>query len=314
MARSDIEKMLERKERRGEPRLISMLADDLRQIGKLWDTNSDRATEFADFIPMRTVTIIEVGIREVIRELVDSGPPYLDRAEILSKGARLDFALLSGLQGRKLSVGDLVAHTISINEPRRILAYMEELIPGFVEKLKASHERWIEEEAEWPLAAIISDYDDMLRQLSRVFTVRHILTHELPRDPAFDPAEIPGFVAAGGEFLSAIDWVLVQELKGAVARTQTTMNMRAGDTMRALELQMADMVAAIEKRGGIDVELLQRSQDAWQAYARAEADFHASLVAGGSMYPMVWASAQSENIRRRIDTLRWWEEREEGDL
>jgi uncharacterized protein YecT (DUF1311 family) len=154
----------------------------------------------------------------------------------------------------------------------------------------------------------------MFRRLSRVFTVRHILTHELPRDPAFDPAEIPEFVAAGVEFLSAIDWVLVQDLKGAVARTQTTMNIRAGDTMRELEAQMADMLAAIEKRGDTDGTLLRRSQVAWQAYARAEADFRASLVEGGSMYPLVWAIAQSKNIQHRIENLRWWVERDESDL
>lgn len=314
MARTDIEKMLDWKERRGDASTLSMLVGKLRELGEFWDKEASKVGEFADFVPMRIVTIIEVCMREAIRELVDAGPPYLGRAEALSKGARMDFAMLSSLQGRKLSVGDLVAHTVSMNEPGRMVAYMETLIPGFVEKLKASHERWIEDEAEWPLAPIISDYDEMFIQLSRVFTLRHILTHELPRDPVFDPAEISRFVAASVEFVSAIDWVLVQELKGAVPRTQLVMNIQAGDIMRELEEQLAEMVFAINKRDDIDRALFKRCQDAWEVYAKAEADLRASLVQGGSMYPLLWATAQTENIQHRIETIRWWVERNEGEL
>lgn len=314
MAKSDIENMLEWKTRRGQSGASFTLAYDLQRLGELWRSKSEGTVEFADFIPMRLVTIIEVFTREAIRELVDAGSPYLEKAEALAKGAKLDFALLAGLQGRKVSVGDLIAHTVSVNEPGRIVAYLAALVPDFVQRVKASHPRWIEERANWPLDPIISDYDMMMANLSRLFTVRHIVTHELPSGPAFHLSEIEGFLKAASEFIEATDWVLVETLRDAVPRTQIEMNAQAGATLNVLEREMDDLISTIKEHGEVDASLLDRTQESWNVYATREAELHASLVAGGSMYGMIWASAKEEETRHRVETLRWWAERAEGDL
>jgi len=314
MAKSDIENMLEWKKRRGESGATFTLAYDLQRLDELWEAKKADAPEFADFMPMRLVTIIEVFTREAIRELVDTGSPYLERAETLAKGAKFDFALLAGLDGRKVSVGDLIAHTVSINDPGRIVAYLTALIPDFVQRLKASHPRWSEEEADWPLPCIITDYDQMMSYLSRLFTVRHIVTHELPTDPAFHHLEIEGFFRAARQFIEATDWVIVEVLRGAVPRTQTEMNAQAGASLARLEEEMDDLISKIKERGDVDLEALERTQEAWKVYATKEADLHGALVEGGSMYSMVWASAKEEETRHRIETLRWWAEREDGDM
>lgn len=314
MARSDIENMLEWKKRRGQSGGTFTLAYDLQELSRLWRSKADKAAEFADFIPMRLVTIIEVFTREVIRELVDAGPPYLEKAERLSKGAKLDFALLAGLQGRSLSVGDLIAHTVPINEPGRIITHLCELIPDFVERLKASHPRWVEERERWPLKPIISDYNEMMANLSRLFTVRHIVTHELPSEPAFSKSEIVGFLQAASDFIEATDWVLVETLQDAVPRTQGEMNSQAAVSLEVLEKEMNDLIAAIKERGEVDVRMLDATQEAWNVYATKEAELHGSLVEGGSMQPMIWAGAKLEETRRRIEVLRWWARRGEGEL
>ncbi|HZY68818.1 MAG TPA: hypothetical protein VFE52_09530, partial [Devosia sp.] len=216
MAKSHIESMIEWKERRGEHDRASILSYELRRLGHVWKEKAGDAPEFVDFMPMRIVTIIEVFVREVVRELVDAGNPYLQRAEQLAKGARLDFAMLSGLQGKKVSVGDLIAHTITVSEPARIISYFESLIPDFLNRLRGSHERWTEEREKWPLTPIIRDYEVMMKQLTRLFSVRHIVTHELPMEPTFDPAEIEEFLATAIEFVEAVSWLTVAELKVAV--------------------------------------------------------------------------------------------------
>ncbi|QGG91522.1 DUF1311 domain-containing protein [Agrobacterium sp. MA01] len=314
MAKSDIENMLEWKKRRGQSGATFTLGYDLHRLGGLWEARKDDSAAFADFIPMRLVTLIEVFTREAIRELVDAGSPYLERAETLAKGAKFDFALLAGLQGRKVSVGDLIAHTVAVNEPGRIVAYLSTLVPDFRQRLEASHPRWTEEQSDWPLPPIITDYNQMMSRLSRLFTVRHIVTHELPSAPAFDPDEIGGFLQAAQQFIEASDWVLVDVLRGGVPRTQLEMNTQAGAALAALEDEMVALVTAIKERGGVDPDALEATQLAWDAYATSEANLHASLVEGGSMYSMIWASAKEEETRHRIDVLRWWVERQEGDL
>ncbi|CDN57066.1 Blr7499 protein (plasmid) [Neorhizobium galegae bv. officinalis bv. officinalis str. HAMBI 1141] len=314
MAKSDIQNMLDWKKRRGQSGATFTLADELRRLDELWKAKGEDAKDFTDFIPIRLVTIIEVFIREAIRELVDAGSPYLEKAEGLAKNAKLDFALLASLQGRKVSLGDLIAHTVSLNEPTRIVACLAELIPEFVLRLKASHPRWIEERAGWPLALIIPDYAKMMARLSRLFTVRHIITHELPSEPAFHPSEIDGFLTAATEFIEATDWVLVEMLRGAVPRTQAEMNSQAGASLDRLTKEMEEIIGCVKKRGEIDAGLLSEAQEAWVAYATKEADLHASLVAGGSMASMVWAAAMEEETIRRVETVRWWAERAEGEM
>lgn len=311
MAKSDIEQMLEWKKRRGPNAVTFTLIHDLLRLKDAWTSKGSELEQFSDFIPMRLVTIIEVFTREAIRELVDAGSPYLEKAEALAKGAKLDFALLAGLQGRKVSIGDLIAHTVSINEPGRIVAYLSALIPDFVGRLKTSHARWLEEMADWPLEPIIADYDNMMASLTRLFTVRHILTHELPRDPAFDTDEIAGFLGAAANFIEATDWVIVETLRGAVPRTQIEMNSQAGASLTLLDQEMEHLIALIKHRNQVDGALLDEAQEAWEGYAAKEAQLRASLVEGGSMYPLIWAGAKEEQARYRLETLRWWAEKDD---
>lgn len=310
MAKADVENLIEWKKRRGALGATFIILDDLRRLNRLWKSKAEDAKEFADFIPIRIVTIIEVFTREVIRELVDAGPPFLERAETLLKGAKLDHAFLAGLQGRVLSVGDIAAHAVSLSDPTRLIANLGALIPDFSQLLKASHPRWSEETEEWPLEPIIGDFNKMMESLTRLFAVRHIVTHELPNTPAFEIAEIASFLQSAAEFIEAIDWVLVDTLRGSVPRTQIAMNIEAGNSLNLLETEMDKLVTAIKERGEVDHTLLDETQEAWTSFAAKEAKLHASRVEGGSMYPMIWAGAMGEEAKKRIETLRWWAERE----
>ena len=144
--------------------------------------------------------------------------------------------------------------------------------------------------------------------------MRHILTHEVPREQPFALGEIAEFLASTRDFLSATDWLLVGETKGDVPRSQMAMNMAAGDELDLVAREMEQLLVSIRDRGEIDGEKLAASQAAWEAYADSEAQLHASLVEGGSMYPLIWATSKAEVTRERVNRLRWWLEREEGDM
>lgn len=314
MTVDDVEQILGWKTRRGQERLGTELYYELEGIQRLWAEKGETASEFADFVPIRIVTIIEVFIREVIRELVDHGQPYVDRAERLTKGTRIDFVFASHVHSRKLSIGDIVAHSISINNPTQIISYFSILIPDFTQKLKVSHSRWSEDKESWPLPPIISDYDDTIARLARLFEIRHIVAHELPRRRMYETLEIDGLLAAAIEFLGSTDWVIVQSTRGELRRTQSAMNSHAGGELHDLDEEMIALMARLRERDDLNREVLLESQRAWEIFAEREADLHASLVEGGSMYPMIWASAKADVTRERIKALKWFEERGEGDV
>ncbi|MGO7902740.1 hypothetical protein ACC719_35580, partial [Rhizobium ruizarguesonis] len=84
--------------------------------------------------------------------------------------------------------------------------------------------------------------------------------------------EIDGFLKAAGEFIEATDWVLVETLRNAVPRTQTEMNAQAGAALNVLEREMGDLISAIKERGEVDASLLDGTQEAWNVYAKKEAE------------------------------------------
>ena len=181
-------------------------------------------------------------------------------------------------------------------------------------KLRESRELWTEDQNAEPLPVILRDAERTLSIVGRIFEVRHILTHEVPREQPFALGEIAEFLASTRDFLSATDWLLVGETKGDVPRSQMAMNMAAGDELDLVAREMEQLLVSIRDRGEIDGEKLAASQAAWEAYADSEAQLHASLVEGGSMYPLIWATSKAEVTRERVNRLRWWLEREEGDM
>jgi uncharacterized protein YecT (DUF1311 family) len=308
--RTTIDQILEWKERRGRSSFGGELLYKVDYLALTWEQiDSDRGV--ADFIPIRLATIIEVYVRETVREVVDTSQIYLDRAEPLLKNAKLDFLVAKHLHGQRITMGDIVAHSLSVTDLEHVISIYETLLPGYRSALPTVHERWIEDRDQHQRHPILEDVERVLASVKRIFEVRHIVTHEMPREQPYLRDEIPEFLKSSRDFLSVTDWFLTGELKGDVPRTQSTMNISAGESLEQETKAMKQLLAEIQLKGEADTELLRTSQDAWVYYANAEADLHASLVAGGSMHPMVWANHKTELTRARIKDLRWWLEREE---
>jgi hypothetical protein len=67
-------------ERRGRYSSASLFIDKLRDFKWLWEAQS--IDEFADFVPIRLVTLIESFMQATVKELVDHGQPYAIFREI----------------------------------------------------------------------------------------------------------------------------------------------------------------------------------------------------------------------------------------
>lgn len=136
----------------------------------------------------------------------------------------------------------------------------------------------------------------------------------MPFRPVYEVEEVESLITAAGDFLDATDWVVIEQLRGETPQTQSEMNSQAGRSLDNAQQEMSNLLDEIRMFEGISLEHLNASQEAWDTYACKEADLHASLVEGGSMYPLIWASAKVELVEARIKALRWWLSREEGDL
>jgi uncharacterized protein YecT (DUF1311 family) len=302
------------KRRRGRSKIGAELLGRVDDLARAWNTHERQAEDFTDFVPMRLSTIMEVYVRETVRQAIDSDLKYADRTEPLAKNFKLDFALLKSLHGKHVTFGDIIAHSIPISSLDHVISTYETLFPGFKKKLPESRECWTEDQDAQSLPPILSDTERALSVIGRIFEVRHIVTHEMPRERPYALEEIGEFLTSTRDFLSATDWILIGETKGDVPRTQMAMNMAAGENLDIVTREMEEVLAQVRARGEIDEKRLAASQATWETYADSEATLHASLVEGGSMYPLIWATSKAEVTRERVNRLRWWLEREEGDM
>lgn len=256
-----------------------------------------------EFAVTRLVTIIEVFLRGAIRVLVDHGAPYLERAADLTKNAKVDLRLLELIQRQDISAGDFVAHIAPTSNLEAALGVLDKLMGDFASKLKRAHPRWTEEIDTWPLPPIISDFDRTMAALFQLFGARNIVTHELPSDSPASAEDLARYLSASRLFVEAASWIIIECIQVPSARTQLQMNMDAGSHLEAAQTRLESALDRLVGVTSIDADDVRNVQALWKVFAKAQAKLSASIVMGGSMYPMIYASAMSELIKTRIDSI-----------
>lgn len=302
MSSSHYHQIIDLKKRRGKNTPFG-LEFEIQHLREKAEAAKKFGLNFDEFITIRLVTILEVFVRDTISDLTNSREEFFERGEQLVKGSRIDLAFVAHVNRRELTIGDFIAHSVSLNSIAAIISVLDKLLENFTAKLKVAHPRWTEDVNEWPLPPIVKDFDTMMASLARLFETRHVLTHELPQMPVLDPDDMSEFTAAAAAFIEATNWVVLEALRGAVPRTQTEMNNCAFDDLRLEEARLAATLSEVEALASINLEALHALQEGWNRWADAQADLVASQVEGGSMGPGLWAYEKTTLVQDRIDQL-----------
>jgi uncharacterized protein YecT (DUF1311 family) len=280
-----------------------------------------------DFYLIRTVTLLEVFSRENIAELIDHAMEYSNRAIELSKHLKLDFALVQGIQGRVITLGDIVAHSVPVNSFAQILSYFETLLGRPLRPLLAvAVDRWATEIEKKPPNPIITDFDVLARSLTRLFEVRHILCHETSTKSVYAVNEVEEFLNEAIRFSKALEEVLTFERFGLVPLTQTDMNIAAGERLTKKEDELKQLFSEVRARvrdmderslpltstsaDGNWTHCLDDAEEKWLSYRDAQCDFETYLNWGGTIRPTLWAGEATRLTEIRIAELQSWLERD----
>ncbi len=286
-------------------------------------TRSDKACT-PDFYVIRAVTLLEVFTRTNIAELVDHGPEYANRALEFSKNLKIDYALVQSIQGRVVTLGDVVGHSVSVNSFGQMLGYFEILLDNkpLRGSLTSAVDRCVTEIEQKPPSPIISDFDAMAACLSQLFEARHILCHEMPRKPPYSENEIDVFLTEGFRLTKALEEIVTFERFGLVPLTQTEMNISAHETLRKKELDLEEVLRSVKAAvsdnvPGISVtargrdgkswlECFEEGQEQWLAYRNAHAEFDTYSSRGGTIHPTLWAGEATRLTDVRLAELQAW--------
>ena len=82
------------------------------------------------------------------------------------------------------------------------------------------------------------------------------------------------------------------------------MNTSVGEELNEALSDLKKTLALTSKLSGINAKTMGECNAKWEEFANLQASVVASQVEGGTMEPMVWASAKKELVQDRVEQLK----------
>ncbi len=264
--------------------------------------------ELLRYFPIAIVGCMESYFRLVVKQLVDSGEPYLSNARELMQSSNLKFDVIKALHGKSLTIGDIISHSISISRLEHISSIMDTILSRkFLGDVATIHDRWEVEIKHKEAIPILSEPEETYRYVSKAFELRHIFCHELSTVYEVESNEINLSFEHSVKFLNASEKYISSILFPNAPLTQSEMN---NDSSRSY----------LEERKGLDEDLynfslsigleekakLDEATEAWDGYVSAIVEFEGlPYREGGSMWPTIENTTRTNLTREYRDHIKY---------
>jgi uncharacterized protein YecT (DUF1311 family) len=304
MARDRIAELLAIKQRAGKYKRIPRKSD-LDRLKEVWDKQLKGVDPSDEFIPIRIVTILEVFVRHWIETLIDYGAPYVERASKLKVDIKYDFAVAHSLQGGSVTLGQLIAHSISLNQVSAVAAVLGTLMDqDFFSAVSKTRDPWKVKHDGDSVGPIIGDISQVRKALVRLFEVRHILVHELPEHKPHAVSEITEFLDAAALFIDAAHEELWTLLGAEYPMSQAEMHNDASIRYQTASSELEQLCQQIAQATNSDE--IHNVQRAWLQFMETEAERQTQRHLGGSIRPMIYCFVAEKITRARVLELKDW--------
>jgi len=106
----------------------------LHEITGTFESLEETDKELLKYVPISLVGCLEVFYRNLTKEIIDYGSPYIDNAKNLDN---TNFKIVKAIQGEYLTIGDFLSHLLSFNNIKDIEKNISTLLDeGFIKQLK----------------------------------------------------------------------------------------------------------------------------------------------------------------------------------
>lgn len=160
--------------------------------------------ELIKYLPIATVACFEAYFKSMIIEIVDEGEPYLSRIPKLNDNKitlKFDTDALTAIHKKSLSIGDIIAHSLSFNNLDDINSHITKLLD--VEFIKSIKQYFNDNKN---LSDFIDlNWDEIIKSVYETFSIRHILCHEFAETPSYTPTSYLNLLRNGHDFLNIVD-------------------------------------------------------------------------------------------------------------
>ena len=266
-------------------------------------------SELTRYFPVALIACVEGYFRMAIKDLIDTGEPFFTNAEKPASSLKLDFSVLRAVHGKTITVGELVAHGVSLSRLENIEGALSSLLgTSFLQALRTTIDRWAHEVRGEPPTPILSKPNEVFADVARTFELRHIICHEIASAYEIESEEVARCFESCVAFLRAADELVSETIHPGAPLTQTDMNIAAGKSLEEKRDNLAEAVAMARIRlDAAELVAFDESQAKWQAYCDAWVSFVAGERANsGTIWPLIYAGEAEAVVTRRLAEVSSW--------
>lgn len=277
------------------------------------DYNGDFNKELLKYIPIATVACFEAFFRSVYKELIDFGKPFSDNVVKFNQAqnVKFDFDIVNAIQTKTVTVGEFVSHILPCNNFEDINKNLSLLCSiDFADQIKKFKRESIFEHVNDNSKQFIDNGDQIIADIKRTFELRHIFCHEFATNLHIDKDEILRCFNNAKLFLNQTNDFVWDLIYPNAPETQTDMNIQASDEFEKFENDLSVLISTIKEAKNensdfdLNVGLFDKTIEQWKIYRKTKAESDASVVEGGTMYPLLYASSLTNTTKEKIESLK----------
>ena len=275
----------------------------------------EKEGEELGYFPVAIVAALETYFRWEIKNLIESREDrYINNLRLDELPLKITHDLVVAVQGKRITIGELVAHAVRLSNLEAISSTMNQLLAtDFLTLVKEAREPELRREQGEKALVIIRSPNETFERVNRTFELRHVICHEAHLESPVRLNEIKELCFSCYEFALASRYAIAFHANPGAPQTLQEAYDAARERVGALD----DEIRAIEKRilSKINPDM-QRAfaamQDVWRSYVEREAGFDASHHMNGNRGAL-YEQLTIENLNReRRNKLNEYAARLEG--
>lgn len=251
--------------------------------------NNDNPKLF-EYVPVKIVACFQEFFRDKYKVLIND-PSNRDKLKEVKAFAnvKIDLDVIGAFQESEVSMGDYLSYIIPCSKIEDIDNALTPLLGfKFLDKLREKY-----------------DANDMLNTISRIFKLRHMYCHEVPYAEELNHETIILMINRAHDFLSMAGMTILGNNDACL--TNGDMIEMANTSFEIAETKLDDLINKIKhltpEEGNI-VSLNLDYIESWKKYRDDKAKAAASIVEGGSMYPLLYLSSKESTTKALISELK----------
>lgn len=231
------------------------------------------------------IAAIEVYFRWEIKELIDSGDErYINNLRVDEAPIKLTHDILVAVHKKRITIGELVAHSVLLNNLETINKAMGQLLGvDFLALVKDARDPELRREQGNKAPPAISNIGMTIANVKRAFELRHIICHEAHLTADVGLAEVKQLCSSCYQFARASRFAISHHRNPRAPITLQEAYEEARQRVQVLEKDIAVIERAI--LDGLPPPMqdaFNEMEEAWRDFVKAQASFDASHHMNGN--------------------------------